>query len=311
MPYPIKIISTEEKRELYSELIKLPLYVRKANIYGCCIKFMTDNRYFADIWADNFYTADENIKSHGRIIAINDEKQPLHVKYDPLTKTAFAYNIDYYGWIKSLALAIVGDIFEDAHEIYSIHGAALDVDGFGVALIAPSGTGKTTHSWGMLRNPGVRLVADDWFFVRLYERNAMAYGSEKNCYIDANIGKIWPNYREILEKVVLDKRGRAVVNVRWIIGIDGVIPLTKIKKIFILKRDKDDPNIIREINKEEALSYLLKNDFCNPHQLVKDERKTNIRKEFFEKLLKITETYMVNTIESPEVVQNEIFKRVW
>lgn len=310
MPFPIKLISAEEKRKLYYEIMKLPLYTRKANIYGCCIKFVTDNKFFADVWADNFYTADENLRSHGRIIAIQDSREELHVKYDPLTKTAFAYNIDYYGWIKSLALAIAGDMFEDAHEIYSVHGAALDVNGQGVALIASSGTGKTTHSWGLLRNSGVRLVADDWFFVRLYDKTAFAYGSEKNCYVDANIGKIWPNFGEILDRVVVDKRGRAVVNVRWVVGIDGVIPITKIRKIFILKRDYSDSSIIKSLDTEEALSLLIKNDFYNPHNLVKDERKLNLRKEFFQKLLNMSEKYIVNTVEPPNVVQEEIWKRV-
>ena len=78
-----------------------------------------------------------------------DIQQP--VKYDPYTKTAFLTNVDYYGWIKSIALAVAGDILEDEHRIYSVHGAAIDVDCRGVSIIAPSGTGKTTHSWGLLR----------------------------------------------------------------------------------------------------------------------------------------------------------------
>lgn len=309
MPYPIELISQDEKKRLYSELITLPLYTRKANIYGCCIKFLTDNKFFTDIWTDNFYTADENMRSHGRLIAIKDPRQPLHVKYDPLTKTAFAFNFDYYGWIKSIALGIAGDILEDAHEIYSVHGAVLDVEGSGVALIAPSGTGKTTHSWGLLRNPGVRLVSDDWFFVRVYEKSALAYGSEKNCYVDAELGKIWAKYREILNRVVVDKSGRAVVNARWVVGVDGVVPLTKIEKIFLLKRDHEDPTIVREATPEEALGILVSNGFFNPHQLVNDNRKASLRREFFRKLLGMVEIYIANTSEAPNVVQDEIFRR--
>ncbi|MCX8182700.1 MAG: hypothetical protein N3D12_06230 [Candidatus Methanomethyliaceae archaeon] len=309
MPYPIELISPEEKRRLYSELIRLPLYTRKANIYGCCIKFLTDSRSFADIWSDNFYTADENIRSHGRLIAIQDPSQHLHMKYDPVTKTAFAFNFDYYGWIKSIALAIAGDILEDAHEIHSVHGAILDVDGSGVALIAPSGVGKTTHSWGMLRNNGVRLVADDWFFVRVYDRSALAYGSEKNCYVDAELGKIWTKYREVLERVVVDKRGRAVVNARWVVGIDGVVPLTKMKKIFLLKRDNKDPTIVRETGAEEALEILVANNFYNPHQLVRDDRKIALRRDFFRRLLSMVEIYVANTSEPPSMVQDEIFRK--
>jgi len=310
MPYPIEIIDSEEKRRLYADMARRTLYTRKANVYGCCIKLLTDSRSFVDIWSDNFYTADENIRSHGRLLAVEDPAQPLHMKYDPLTKTAFIFNFDYYGWIKSVALAVAGDMLEDAHEIYSVHGAVLDIKGSGVALIAPSGVGKTTHGWGMLRNPGVRLVADDWFFVRIYERSALAFGSEKNCYVDADLGKIWSEYKETLERVVVDKRGRAVVNARWVVGIDGVVPMTTMKKVVLLKRDPSDESIVREITKEEALDLLVRNDFYNPHQLVRDERKLALRTEFFKALLEKTRAYTANTSQSPTVVQGNIYRAV-
>ena len=50
----------------------------------------------------------------------------------------------------------------------------------------------------------------------------MAFGSEKNFYIDADIGKIWNTYESLVDKAKLDERGRAVVNVRWIVGGGGV-----------------------------------------------------------------------------------------
>ncbi|MEM0313448.1 MAG: hypothetical protein QXQ41_02735 [Candidatus Bathyarchaeia archaeon] len=92
------------------------------------------------------------VRSHGRLIVTNEQQ----VLYDPLSKTAFLINIDYYGWVKSLALS---DILEDNHGINSVHGACVDVDGKGVCLIAPSGTGKTSHTYGLLRIKGVRVVS--------------------------------------------------------------------------------------------------------------------------------------------------------
>jgi hypothetical protein len=162
----------------------------------------------------------------------------------------------------------------------------------------------------MLRNPGIRLVADDWFFVRLYKKSAVAYGSEKNCYVDADLGKIWPEFREILENVVLDGRWRTVVNARWVVGADGVIPTTTMKKVVLLKRDPSDPSIIREITREEALNILMSNDFYNPHLLVKDKRKLALRVSFFSDLLEKTRAYMANTSETPATVQESIFKAV-
>lgn len=310
MPYRIEIINTEEKHALYSKLMNQPMFTRKADVYGCCLKLITNSRVFTDVWSDNFYSSDESKRSHGRILTIDNLAEPQYVKYDPLTKTAFIFNFDYYGWIKSVALAVAGDILEDAHEIHSIHGAALDISGQGIALIAPSGVGKTTHSWGLLRNAGARLLADDWFFVRMYERNALAFGSEKNCYVDADLGKIWSEYKNMLDSAVFDKRGRAVVNARWVVGNDGMVPLTTLHKVVLLKRDHGDPNVIRRLESSEALEILLKNDFYNPHQMVRDERKLRLRSEFFRKLLSRTESYIANTSKPPAEVQEQIFKAV-
>jgi len=118
----------------------------KAEIYGCCIKLLTESEKAKNEWEDNFYSANENTRSHVRLIVVNEPGQPLSVKYDAYTKTAFLVNVDYYGWIKSVALAIAGDVLEDEHRIYSVHGAAIDLGCLGVSIIAPSGTGKTTHS---------------------------------------------------------------------------------------------------------------------------------------------------------------------
>lgn len=308
--YVVQLITPEKKMELYDRYSERYLYQKKANIYGCCIKLLTELEDVKEKWDDNFYTMDENIRSHGRIVVLKEKNGKPDVKYDPYTNTAFLTNIDYYGWIKSIALAVAGDVLEDEHEIYHIHGAAIDVDGVGVSIIAPPGTGKTTHSWGLLRLKGARLVADDWFFVRLFERGSLAFGSEKNCYVEADIGKIWGEYEKLVEKVRFDERGRAVINVRWIVGSGGVIPMTTLRKIILLKREAGDKRIARKISPSEGLEYLVKNDFCNPHQLVRDERKRKLRKHFFERLFGQTEVYLVNTVKPPLETHRAIAKLI-
>jgi hypothetical protein len=304
--YSVQLIDCEEKDELYQRYEDRFLYTAKAGIYGCCIKLLTEVEYVKDRWEDNFYTMSEDVRSHGRLIVLEEPGQQMTVKYDPYTKTAFLVNVDYYGWIKSIALAVAGDVLEDEHRIYSVHGAAIDIEGRGVSLIAPSGTGKTTHSWGLLRLKNARLVSDDWYFVRLSSREPIAFGSEKNCYIEADIGKIWNEYERLVDKAHFDKEGRAVVNVRWIVGSEGVIPLTTIRDVILLKRDPTDNRIVTNLSTDEALQYITKNDFCNPHQLVKDKRKLKLRKEFFRRYFEQTNVYMVNTIASPQETQQKI-----
>ena len=304
--YSVQLISIEEKDELFEKYQPRLLYSNKADVYGCCIKLLTEDEHVNNEWEDNFYSMSENTRSHGRLIVLTEQNQPMSVKYEPYTKTAFLINVDYYGWVKSIALALAGDILEDEHRIYSVHGAAIDFGCTGVSIIAPSGTGKTTHSWGLLLLPYCRLVSDDWYFVRLSDREPLAFGSEKNCYIEADIGKIWNGYERLVSKARFDEKGRAVVNVRWIVGSSGVVPLTTMKKIILLKRDIGDSRIVTPLNTDAALQYVLENDFCNPHQLVRDERKKALREEFFRRYFSQTLVYLVNTTGSPQQTQREI-----
>ena len=113
------------------------------------------------------------------------------VKYDPLTRSAFLFNIDYYGWVKSIALAVAGDILEDQHRIHSVHRAALDVAGKGISLIAPSKSGKTTHSSVSPRLEDARCSSASTIrtsFECPAER-ALAYGS-KEFYIEGDIAAL-------------------------------------------------------------------------------------------------------------------------
>ncbi len=207
--YSVQIITPEEKDELYEKYEDRFLYTNKADIYGCCVKLLTELYDVNMQWEDNFYSMSEYIRSHGRVAVLEEASQPMSIKYDPYTKTAFLVNVDYYGWIKSIALAVAGDVLEDEHRIYSVHGAAIDIEHLGVSIIAPSGTGKTTHSWGLLRTEVARLVADDWYFVRLSNREPLAFGSERNCYIEADIGKIWNEYERLIDKAKFDQERKS------------------------------------------------------------------------------------------------------
>ena len=309
MFYEVKLIGPDEKCELFTKYEDRYLYSVKSEIHGVGIRLLTDQERTKDIWEDNFYHMSESVRSHGRLIVLRDPEEGLTVKYDPLTRTAFLFNIEYYGWIKSVALAVVSDILEDQHRIYAVHGAAIDLMGRGVTLIAPSKTGKTTHSWGLLRGNKGRLVTDDWYFVHLSNRCPLAYGSEKNFYIDADIGEIWPEYRPLVDQTTFDERGRAIANVRWTVGLDGVIPITTMHQIILLKRDPNDEVLVRSMSTDEALEYLIKNNFCNPHQLVRNARKLSIRKQFFRKYLESCEVHMVNTT-APAEQTHEIIRRI-
>ena len=293
--YEVDLFSIKDKGALMEKYAERLLYEERADIYGCCIKLLTDIKYVKERWEENFYPMSAHVRSHGRIIVTEESGEKQRVFYDQLSKTAFLINVDRYGWIKSIALSIASDILEDSHGINSVHGACVDIDGQGVCLIAPSGTGKTTHTFGLLRLKGVRVISDDWFFVRLMADQSVAFSSEKNSYIQADIAEVWGEYKKLVDKAEFDSKGKAVVNVRWIVGKGKMLPMTTLKKAILLKRDAEDETIVRKLSPEEATRYIESVDFCNPHMLVKDERKLELRKQFFNEFFSSLEIHVVNT----------------
>lgn len=82
--------------------------------------------------------------------------------------------------------------------------------------------------------------------------------------------------------------------------------MTTMQEIILLKRDPEDKRIATYLTEKEALDYLLANNFCNPHQLVADKRKLELRKNFFLQYLKQTSVHMVNTTAPPQETQKKI-----
>lgn len=310
MAYDVLLIDKERTDELLSICRPMNYYRHKADLNGICIELFSERKDFIDMWSDNFYHMSDSVRSHGRIYCIDDGKTQLHAEYDISTYTIFLFNYDYYGWVKSVALGLAGNILERAHWVYSVHGAAIDIDGRGVTLIAPSKTGKTTQSWGLLREANAHLISDDWYFVQFGNGRPRITGSEKNCYIDADIGDVWEEYRPLVTGVKFDNKGRGIGNVRWVRGEGSVIPKTSMSVIILLKRDREDPVIESEISAEDALAYLESNDFCNPHQLIRDDDSMVLRREFFRRYLSQCRVFMVNTVCSAEETQDRIRKLI-
>ncbi len=308
MVYQVTQIDIDEAGRIYRSCKDRKFITAKADISGICVKIHSEDRITVDMWRDNFYPMLDCVRTHARIFCLNDESGELKVLYNRMTSTAFLYNFDYYGWIKSIALAMASDILEDSHKIYSVHGAALDIDGTGVTLIAPSKTGKTTQSWGLLRMENAHLITDDWYFVRLTKGRPLSTGSEKNCYIDADIGDVWEEFKPLVETTKFDNKGRGIANVRWVTGKDSVTDSTYMRYVIFLRRDQNDEEISRELSIDEAMDYIVKNDFCNPHQMIRDGRKIALRTEFFREFLSCCRVFLVNTRTKAEDTQETIRK---
>ena len=298
--YRVYVIGENRKDQLIDRYRDRIRFDRKADIHGMCVNLLTDNHEFKEMWEDNFGFMSDTVRAHCRIIAINTKRNiGFKVEYEPISKTVFILNGDYYGYVKSIALAAAADFLEDYHSIYSrfsVHGSCIDCGGQGVGIIAASGTGKTTLSYGLLLNgKSRRLVSDDWFYVKLSGNNVIASFSEKNSYIRDDIGEVWKVFKPLVKSAKLDKQKRAVVNIRDIVGDEKVGLSTNLKHVFILERNDKDPTNIRKLKHIGAIDIMLKNDFFNPHQLIRNRRKIKLREMFFRHLFQKTEVYLLNT----------------
>ncbi len=300
MSYKVELISAKTKERLMEKIYSNRLFETKAAIHGTCIKFFTDSRVFRGMWEDNFETMPDWIRPHGRLFAVKGKK--LRVQYEPISKTAIVQGCKYYGWIKSIALAIAADFLEDftsEHRRYSKHGSFVDCGGRGVAIIGPSKSGKTTLTYGLLLGKGYHFLTDDWFFVRLLDDEILVYSSERNSYIRGNLGEVWPEYAKKLKGIKKDIKNRAVVDVKRLLGSNKKRSHSTLDKIVLLTRNKKLPPVSK-LSKEKALKFMLENDFCNPHQMIRSKEKFNKRKQFFAELFGKTPVYLLNTTEAPE-----------
>ncbi len=300
--YKVELISPTVKEKLMAEIYSPQLYERKAVIHGTCVKLFTDSHDFKDMWEDNFDLMPDWIRPHARLFAVKCGRRKLRVRYEPASKTVIVQGCDYYGWIKSIALALVADFLEDfssEHRRYSVHGSFIDMHGRGVAIIGPSGSGKTTLTYGLLLDRRYNFLTDDWFFVRLADSDTLVYSSEKNSYIRGDLVKSWPEYRERLKGIRKDARERAIVDVRRLAGGDRIRTDSALAVTVMLTRDRSLPPVTK-LTPKEALAFMLKNDFCNPHQLVRSRKKMAKRREFFSEFFSRAPVWLLNTIETPQ-----------
>jgi hypothetical protein len=298
--YTVKLISPKTKERLMNEIYSGKLYERKAAIHGACLKFFTDSREFKDMWEDNFEPMPDWVRPHARMFAVSGGR--FSVLYEPLSKTVIMQGCDYYGWVKSIGLALVADFFEDftsEHRRYSIHGSFVDFGGRGLTIIGPSKSGKTTLTYGLLLDPRFNFVTDDWFFVRLAKNGTLIYSSEKNSYIGSDLADNWPQYATKLKHIKRDRKNRAVMEVSQVIGEDRIRQNSNLALTIVLRREKDKKPLVK-LSPEEGVKYMLKHDFCNPHQLIRSTAKLQKRKAFFKEIFKRAPVYLLNTIETPE-----------
>ncbi|MFQ6011542.1 MAG: hypothetical protein ACE5KG_05165, partial [Nitrososphaerales archaeon] len=244
------------------------VYLWNANVQGIVLQLKTNNFHLYDFWVENWYAAPrtQTVLPHGLLYAVTGvEGMEPHAYYHHDTKTAIFINTDYYGQCKSWALGIATDIMELQHKVYPIHGSCAVLGEKGVVLIAPTGTGKTTHTFGLLELPDSKIHSDDWIFVTLKKGLAMAAISERKFYVRTDLVKSFPDYKKMLELGKCENvddgdftkfgNSRAILDPVWIGGPDKFVDQAVVNNVILLRRDKESPPEVK-LDADTAVDIL-------------------------------------------------------
>src|SRR5712692_6448130 len=155
---------------------KEPAYAHDVVIHGIRVRARTNSPHLFDFWVDNWYSLEEWQRRTGlappaeprvHVYALHGVKDQEEAAYYSREKnTIVFFNTSYYGQLKSWVLGAVGRILAAEFGIHSIHGACVEMGGKGLLYIAPTGTGKSTSSYGLMTFPKTRFHSDDWVYVR-------------------------------------------------------------------------------------------------------------------------------------------------
>ena len=145
-------------------------------IHGVRVRATTNSPHLRDFWIDNWYGVEEWRRLTGQappteprvtvyaLKGVENEQEAAY--YSHSSSTIIFFNTSYYGQLKSWVLGAVGRILAGEYGIHSIHGACVEKAGKGVLYIAPTGTGKSTSSYGLVNWPDTRFHSDDWVYIR-------------------------------------------------------------------------------------------------------------------------------------------------
>ena len=301
--YKVELISKRRKEALISKTDFSLLYSRKASIHGVCVKLFCQSHDILDMWAENFKPMSDDIRPHGRLFAISNGSGKLRVLYEPASNTVFLINCDYYGWVKSIALALASDCLWDSPSVenrrYPIHGSLVDVRGRALAMIGMPKSGKTTLTYGLLMQERFNFLTDDWFFVRFMGESTRVSSAEKNSYAGDDIAKNWPELASRLREAKKDSHGRAVVDVARLFGAERIREQSELGAVVLLTRE-EGKSVWRKLDERAAVRWMLKRDFCNPHQLTRTRERKAEQAAFFSELFSRVPVYLLNTIETPK-----------
>lgn len=211
----------------------------KANLDGIVVELTTNSSHQAEFWSENWWPAPDGVLPHARIFsATGIEGLEPSAYYCPELHTAIFANTEYYGQCKSWALGMAASILEKSFNTLSIHGATALYKGKGVVIIAPTGTGKTTHAFRIFLNEQGKICGDDWAYVTLPDpiperptTRLIARQPERSLYMRSESQKEQKWLREVFDKSMNENVTIRKEDCEFPVGVD-MCSLTHEKCVF-------------------------------------------------------------------------------
>jgi hypothetical protein len=271
-------------------------YEWDANINGIIVRLVTNSRHQYEFWVENWFPGpnDGTVKPHAFIYSITGVPgKDAHAYYCKERNTSVFVNTEYYGQCKSWALGLAAVILEDNYDTHSIHGAAAEVDGKGVVIVAPTGTGKTTQVNKIIQHPKGKLLGDDWIYIPMPTNlegseypEFFVVQPERRIYVRTENAEEEQWLRPVfdrckLENVLTDPaqchhekgstcqitdmgedhcywgfgNSRAILPREWMFGADKILNRASMKLIVLLRRDDESPAVV-ELDEDAAIEVL-------------------------------------------------------
>ncbi len=283
----------EELKGRAERLLGASRHAVQAVIGGMPVLLQTNSRHAANFWSRNWFLTDrQDVEEASRRYGVPvvtmwcaiERRDPdsAGAYYCAETHECVFWNTDYYGQMKSWALGAAG-VELARYDIHSIHGAMVEVNGRGILIIAPTGTGKSTYTQLLAHIERVdpryegRINSDDWVYVK----DGVATPSERHIYVrtnavrdDLDAADMPPDMRHL--KDVFDRspaenvpvrEGRRfyseVPNSRCMIDPAALAPVTyatRIDLVVLLRRDPHSP-FEQVLSTREALAILEEGEF--------------------------------------------------
>ncbi len=242
------------------------------NVGGVVLKLITNSPHLADFWQENWYPAplESDLEPHGVIYGVKDiPGREASAFYHAGSRSGFVVNTAFYPQVRGMALGMVEEIGGAMFDLQLVGGSCVEVNGKGVALIAPPGTGGGTHFAALLRRPDAKLHSYDAFFVRWSGSKPIADAVERKLLMKTELVEKLPELTRLFdrsktENVIIKRdeceteacsqsdscpidrgearcyyaseRSRGLIDPYWI-GQDKHVKRTTLSKLILLKRE--------------------------------------------------------------------------